>query len=147
MKLYGSISNRFDENKLYKPIKVGEFATEYFWSDSHAYEITKVVDDKHFFIRRLKAIRTDDYGMSDVQNYRYEHDYDANEREIEITKFGFREVYRYDLELYNKVLARDKFCLWDNDIVEKVKQGKKVKRSHKINLSIGVADEYYDYSF
>jgi len=85
--------------------------------------------------------------MSDCQNYRYEHDYTASEKEIELTKFGFREVYRYDLDLYNQVLQRDKFCLWDNAIVEKVKQGKKVKRSSKINLSIGVADEYYDYSF
>lgn len=146
-RIYGSLSNRFEENKIYKEIKVGEYATEYFWSDRHAYEITKVVDKKHFFIRRLKAIRIDHNGMSECQEYRYEHDPKASDQEIEITKKGFKRVYRYDLDLYNAIMKRDNFVLWSQDIVEAVKQGKKVKRSSKINLSIGVADEYYDFSF
>lgn len=146
-KFYGSVVNRLEENKIYSKIKVGEYATEYMWSDRHAYEITKVVDDKHFFIRRLKAIRVDKNGMSESQKYRYEQDPKAYEQEIEITKKGFKRVYRYDLDLYNAIMKRDNFVLWSLDIVEAVKQGKKVKRSAKINLSIGVADEYYDFSF
>ena len=146
-KWYGSLTNRVDENKLYGKVYVGQYCTEYLWSDRHAYEITKVINDKHFFIRRLTAIRTDNNGMSECQTYRYEHNYEACEQEIMLTKWGFREVYRYDLDLYNKIIERDKFCHWDRDIVEKVLAGKKVSRKKKINLSVGVADEYYDYSF
>lgn len=146
-RIYGSITNRFEENKIYKDIKVGEYATEYLWSDRHAYEITKVVDKKHFFIRRLIAERIDHNGMSEIQEYKYTHDPNGYDQEIEITKYGFKRVYRYDLELYNEILKREGYVLWAGDIVEAVKQGKKVKRSSKINLSIGVADEYYDFSF
>lgn len=146
-RFYGSLINRFEENKIYKKIKVGEYATEYLYSDRHAYEITKVVDDKHFFIRRLIAERIDNNGFSETQDYEYKHDPNAVDEEIEITKYGFKRVYRYDLDLYNAILKRDKYVLWASDIVEAVKQGKKVKRSSKINLSIGVADEYYDFSF
>lgn len=34
-----------------------------------------------------------------------------------------------------------------NAIIEKVKNGKEVKRYRKINITFGIADEYYDYSF
>lgn len=146
-RFYGSLTNRFEENKIYKKIKVGEYATEYLWSDRHAYEITKVVDDKHFFIRRLIAKRIDKNGFSEIQDYEYKHDPNAVDEEIEITRYGFKRVYRYDLETYNKIKSEQKWVGWHDDIVQKVLQGKKVKRSSKINLSIGVADEYYDFSF
>ena len=58
-KLYGSLNNRFDENKYYNGtynnIKVGDYATEYLWSDRHAYEVVEVKDQKHVKIRRLDA--------------------------------------------------------------------------------------------
>ena len=151
MKLYGSLNNRFDENKYfngtYGNLKVGTLATVYYYSDSHAYEVVEVKDQNHIKIRRLRAIRTDRNGMSDAQGYRYEQDENNPILELENTKYGWKEVNRYNLDLYDKVMKRDGFVLWGDEIVNKVKAGKQVKRSHKINISFGVADEYFDYSF
>lgn len=151
MKLYGSLSNRFDENKYfngtYGNLQIGTLATVYYYSDSHAYEVVEVQDQNHIKIRRLRVIRTDKNGMSDAQGYRYEQDENNSVLELENTKYGWKEVIRYNLDLYNKIINRDGYALWDNEIVNKVKAGKQVKRSHKINISFGVADEYFDYSF
>lgn len=151
-KFYGSLSNRLDENKYfngtYNNIKVGDYATEYLYSDSHAYEVVEVIDQKHLFIRRLKAIRIDKNGMSDSQSYKYEKDENSSTIELEQDRFGkWKTVHRYDLELYNKVVKEIGFVLWGSDVVEKVLAGKKVKRSFPINISFGIADEYFDYSF
>ena len=151
MKLYGSLSNRFDENKYfngtYGNLQVGTLATVYYYSDSHAYEVVEVQDQNHIKIRRLRAIRTDRNGMSDAQGYRYEQDENNSILELENTKYGWKEVIRYNLDLYNKIINRDGYVLWDSEIVNKVKAGKQVKRSYKINISFGVAEKYYDYSF
>jgi hypothetical protein len=150
MKLYGSIINRLEENKNYTggEIKVGDYATMYYWSDRHAYEVVEVKDQQHISIRQLRAIRTDKNGMSESQQYRYESDIEKPIEELQLTKWGWKRVWRYNKEVYDTVMERDGYVLWDKDIVEKVLQGKEVKRlSKKINISFGVADEYYDYSF
>lgn len=127
MKLYGSLSNRLDENGYYNGtynnIQVGTLCTEYLWSDRHAYEVVEVKDQKHIKIRRLKAIRTDNYGMSDLQHYDYERDETNPIKELQLFKSGWKEI-RYSAWKDNKRLG-----------------------SVKINISFGIADEYYDYSF
>ena len=54
---YGNLSNRLDENKNFtnRGIKVGDDITEYLWSDRKCYFITKVVDQKHIFVKPKKA--------------------------------------------------------------------------------------------
>lgn len=151
MKLYGSISNRFDENKYfngtYGNLKVGTLATVYYWSDSHAYEVVDVKDQNHIKIRRLEAKRIDKNGMSECQEYSFTSNEKNPVIELENTRYGWKEVSRFNIDLYNKVMERNGYVAWDNEIVDKVMSGKEVKRSKKINISFGVADEYFDYSF
>lgn len=57
-------------------VKVGDGATLCLYTDREAYTIIKRTA-KTITIQRDKAIRTDDNGMSDCQDYRYERDYDG----------------------------------------------------------------------
>lgn len=69
--------------------EVGKGATELLWTDRHAYFVLWVSDDKkECIIERANAIRTDDLGMSDSQDYRYE-------RYEEGTVKAFRIRYTY----------------------------------------------------
>ena len=131
-------------------IKEGTYATEYLWSDRHAYEVVKVVDQKHVFIRRLKAIRTDkNYMMSDSQNYRYESDENASVEELVKRGDYWYKVFTFSKEIHDAIVNKVGWCLWS--LTEKqwarIDEGKVVKRYSKLNVSFGTADEYYDYSF
>lgn len=53
-------------------IKEGMGCTVQYYSDSCAYTVIKVVNDKNVIIQRDKAIRIDNNGMSTCQEYRYE---------------------------------------------------------------------------
>lgn len=114
---YGSLNNRIDERRRSAPPEVGMGATEYLWSDRHAYEVIAVKDDRHVTVRRYKCIRTDNNGISECQDYRFESDPNGRTAELFRTKKGF----------------------W----VER--EGRSYRNSNK--WGIGVADEYYDYSF
>lgn len=127
MKLYGSLTNRLEENRNYtgKDIEVGTLATEYLYSDRHAYEVVKVINQNHIFVRRLKAIRTDKNYMSECQDYRFESNPSARPVELKKMKHGWKEIRH-----------------WTD------KDGKEHSQAwEKWNISFGVADEYYDYSF
>lgn len=169
MKLYGSLNNRFEENCYFNNtlgnIKVGTHCTIYYWSDRHAYEVIEVKSQENVVIRRLKAIRTDNFGMSDAQDYRYESNPNAKAEEIKLTKNGWREVEYYTKANFEKCLENSrKDCnteegakhwaefifkreLTDKQF-EKMMAGKDItKLGQKVNISFGVADEYFDYSF
>ena len=147
-KWYGSIDNRLEENSYFNGtkdnIKVGTLCTVYHWSDREAYEVVKVIDQKHIFIRELDAKRIDKNGMSDSQSYEYERNEGNPIKELELTKWGWKEVIRFNKELYDE---KRSYILWEKSIVDRIMQGKEVKRSKKINISFGKAEKYYDYSF
>ncbi len=121
---YGSINNRLEENHQYEEIKVGTGATEYLWSDRVPYEVTKVKDSKHIWIRRMSYERTDSNGMSECQDYKYFSDEKAPHEELVFKYNHWYRVYRYT----------------DKD-------GKPHRQSTKINISFGIMERYYDYSF
>lgn len=147
-KLYGSLQNRLEENEMYvDEIKVGTYATMYYYSDRHAYEVVEVKDQKHVKIRKLDAKRIDNNGMSDSQHYQYTSNENNPIEELELTKYGWKKVFRYNIDLYNEVKNKIGYVLWDIDIVNKVLSGKEVKRSYKVDISFGIADEHFDYSF
>lgn len=127
MRLYGSLSNRLEENKIYcDKIEVGTLVTEYLWSDRNAYEVIEVITPNHIKIRRLKAIRTDKNYQSECQDYRYESDQNGLIKELKRRKKGG----------------------WNWVITYTDDRGKRHTRAReKINISFGIADEYYDYSF
>ena len=116
-------------------------------NDREAYEVVKVIDQKHIFIRKLDAKRIDNNGMSDSQSYEYKSSEKYSPEEIELTKWGWKEVIRYNKEKYDKIISKIGYVLWEKSIVDRVNQGKEVKRSFKINISFGKAEEYYDFSF
>ena len=165
MKLYGSLQNRLEEGRKFtKEIKVGTGVTEYSYSDTHAYEVTNVVDQKHFFIRKMKAIRTDNYGMSDAQSYKYESMEGYPEIEVVERKGIWYEVVEYSKAMWMEKAEKEvKEGYWKTvDVAyryfkgmagltdkqrEKIEEGKPVKKYRKINISVGVMQEYFDYSF
>ena len=57
-KLYGSLDNRFNENKnfTHRDIQVGDDITMYWWSDRTCYYITKVINQKHIFVKKYCII-------------------------------------------------------------------------------------------
>lgn len=72
---YGSINNRIEEGHNYesdKKIKVGTDITTYFWSDRQCKYVTKVIDQKHIFVKDyyVCADRSKPAGIGH-QNWRY----------------------------------------------------------------------------
>lgn len=171
MKLYGNLNNRFDENRYFNGtlnnIKVGTLCTIYSWSDRHAYEVVEVTDQEHIAIRQLKAIRTDGNGMSDSQTYRYESNPKNPIQKLVLKNGKWREANTYTKERYEKAIensiksgdakerkAAEAFikyhfrCNITEKQFERMMDGKEItKLGEQVNISFGVADQYYDYSF
>lgn len=167
-KWYGSLTNRIEEGcQFAKEITVGMGMTEYLWSDRHAYEVVDVKDQEHVFVRQYRAIRIDNNGMSECQEYKFEHNEDAPIFELEKRKGCWYKVNRY-LKSEIMKLAQKRFDNRENDMIslekefywlmggcnftekqwEKFNNGKEIKKYIKWNnISFGVASEYYDYSF
>ena len=117
---YGSIDNRLDENKMYcDKIEVGTGMTSYGWSDCHAYEVVKVEDQKHIWVRRYGRRKADNIPQSN----NWELFSDETQNVIEL-KYRYNHWY---------VVNRDK-------ITGLVKYYRK-------NVSFGIAEECFDYSF
>lgn len=158
-KWYGSLQNRLEENRQFVPeIKVGDGVTEYSYSDRHAYEVIAVKDQKHITIRKYTAKRIDDNGMSDMQDYEYISD--ENNYTVSLVKRGDAwyaptEMTREDLEELERINARGNYTNEDISFImwaaqfdhEKVAEKGKQTKYHKMNISVGIADEYYDFSF
>lgn len=168
MKLYGSLNNRLDENKKYcKEIKVGTYATKYYYTDRRAYEVVEVINQEHIKIRRLNAIRIDNNGMSDCQDYRFESDLNNPIEELKVVRNKWNEVITYAPIEVLKERAKENFkheARTEKNIMnmvrwyckemtakqwEKYLAGQDIKVNRKLDcgISFGVADEYYDYCF
>ena len=147
---YGSINNRIMENgKDAEEITVGMGVTEFFWSDRHAYEVTRVIDQKHIYIRELKRIHEGNCHMDN--SWRLESD--PTRPEILVVKRGkywytTATVTKEDIADYEHLDPEYQLwlCHWgfDREMIEK--NGKQTKY-HKKNIVIGYADYYYDYEF
>lgn len=145
-KWYGSLNNRLDENQKEIPnIEVGMGVTEYLWSDRHAYEVTKVVNQKDVFIRRYDVKHIGEYG-----NDEWELISNENNKEMEVVyRYGnwYLKII-YTTESLNKMKENDG-CIWlSDDIVNEVNEKGIAYRYEKMNkLRFGVADYYYDFEF
>lgn len=114
---YGSLNNRISERAKNPVPVVGMGATEYCWSDRHAYEIIEVKDARHITVRAYDCRRTDNNGMSECQDYEYVSNPDGEICHLFLTQKGvWRERYG------NRKLGCNRW-------------------------GIGHAEEYYDYSF
>ena len=92
-KWVGSLINRLDEACRNPEPEVGMGATEYCYSDRHAYtiiEITKTKNGKasQILVQKDDAKRTDNYGMSDAQSYEYIQNHDNRTAILKLDKKG-----------------------------------------------------------
>lgn len=144
-KLYGSLFNRIEENKKYcNQIKVGTGVTEYLYSGRNAYEVVKVIDQKHIFIREYdhKHIGKGDMDnqwelISNINNPIKELKSRYNKWNC-VTKISpnidISEIYVIDSKIW--------------DAIHKAKETNKEQEVyHPTNVSFGVAEYYYDYEF
>lgn len=142
-------------------IKVGTGVTEILYSDRHAYEVIAVKDQNHFTIRRMKAIPT---GECMSNKWKLESDETQPTYDIERINGVFYEV---NYLTKDKVMKRAEKALKEDfvpgtsiekaiDYVtmyltekqkERVLNGKQVKLKSKMNITIGIQQEYYDYEF
>jgi hypothetical protein len=153
MEMYGNLMNRLAENKMFcEEIVVGMGMTEYSWSDREAYEVIEVKDQKHVVVRRY-----DHRLIGEAMSNQWELISNEDNPCIEMAKRGkyWYAVVRASvehLEAMERMNDNDKMSmqLWlaQNDFNADVirKKGSQV-RYHRMNVSFGVADYYYDYSF
>ena len=154
-KWYGSLNNRIEENRqLVDEIKVGDGMTEYFWSDSHAYEVVAVKDQKHVTVREYDHKRPDD-----EKDYSYSNDWvlvsNPNNPTKNLTKRGkyWYSTVTITAEEAKEILDGDDIqakvwaCNNDFNLPEIIESGKSKTRYNRVNATFGVAKYYYDYSF
>jgi len=116
----GSFFNYLMGNSMTIP-EAGKGATVLHWTDRSAYFVNSVsADGKEVVIERAKAVRVDNNGMSEAQDYNYERDPQAQPETIKFTYGKWRRVYR---ELGGKTTYSP------------------------INIIFGTMREYYDFSF
>lgn len=150
--LYGSLNNRFEENRQFcKEIEVGTGVTEYFYSDREAYEVVEVKDQKHVKIRRYDHKHVGDGSMDN----NWQLISNPENPTIELAKRG---QYWYSVvtitpeeaaDIYNGTDLDAKLWACHNnfDLQAIIASGKKKTTYHKMNVSFGVAEYYYDYEF
>lgn len=154
---YGSLQNRLEENRQFvDEIKVGMGATEYYYTDREPYEVIAVKDQKHITVRKLDAKRIDSNGMSDCQEYEYVSN--ENNYTVDLVKRGDYWYIATTItaeELEDIMAKRDNYTdvdiqaiMWASQFDhDKVREKGKQTKYHKMNISIGRAEKYYDYSF
>lgn len=154
---YGSVQNRLEENHQFcEEIRIGTGMTEYSYSDRHPYEVIEVIDQKHVVVREL------DHKLIGEA---YSNDWELVSNENNPTYlFTKRGKYWYNtITVTSAILddlkrAKDSgdvneevrivLLLGHNDIdTDKLREKGKVTRYQRMNVSFGVAEYYYDYSF
>ena len=148
MAWYGSINNRLEENRMYcKEITVGTGVTEYMYSDRHPYEVVEVIDQKHVKVREL--------GHKALPNSQFANEWELFSDEKKpiklLTKRGNQWYWTVVVtkEILDKIddIDTQLFLAHNNIDIEKLKEKGTVRRYRKANVSFGVAEYYYDYSF
>lgn len=119
MKFYGSLDNRLEENKMYtNKIEIGTGMTEYSWSDRKPYEVVEVDNQKHVWVRAMDYKKAENSVPMD-NNWELFSNENNSIQEL---------VYRYNH--WNWVIRTGPKTFY-----------------RKTNVSFGVAEYYYDYSF
>lgn len=143
---YGSLDNRLEENKQFcEEIKVGTGVTEYYYTDRRAYEVIEVKDQKHVVIREYDHKAT---GEGFTNQWKLTSN--ENNHTIELVKRGnyWYEAKTATIDHVNN--SNPEVRLWvalNGFDVDKIKKSGKQTKYTKRNVSFGVADYYYDYSF
>ena len=142
---YGNLTNRLEEGRQFcEEIKVGTGVTEYSYSDREAYEVVAVKDQKHISIRRY-----DHKAVGESMSNTWELISNENNAVIDIVKRGncWYKVKTATTEDLNSTDLNRRLWVCMNFDVDKIKAKGSQTKYNKMNISIGVADYYYDYEF
>lgn len=143
---YGNLSNRLEENRQFcETIEIGTGVTEYFYSDRHAYEVVEVKDQKRVSIREYDH-------KAKGEGFTNDWELISNEENpvIELVKRGngwYRAVTATLEDVENEDLQVRLWLCHNGFDIEKIRKNGKQTKYHKMNISFGVADYYYDYEF
>ncbi len=146
--LRGSYTNRLmEDHDFVDTIEVGTKMTEFMYTDRAVYEVVKVVDQKHVYVRRMKAI-----AVGEPMTNTWELESDEKAEVSYITKRGkywywtvsvTREEYMKNKdEMYFRL-----FMVHNLFNPQEFETKEKLTRYHRANVSFGIADYYFDYSF
>lgn len=142
---YGSLNNRLEEGRQFcDEIKVGTGVTEYSWSDREAYEVIEVKDQKHITIRKL-----DHKMIGEPMTNQWELTSNPNNYSIELVKRGdsWYKTKTATIDDLNSDSCERRLWVCMNFDCDKIREKGKQTKYDKINISIGVAQYYYDYEF
>ena len=146
-KFYGSLNNRFEENRMFvDTITVGTGMTEYYWSDRLPYEVVEVKDQKHIKVRKMEH-RHIGNGCMDNKWELF-----SNEKNPvrELTNRGGRWYWTTTVTsdaLNDTSFERQIWFAHNNIDVDQLRKRGKITRYQKANVSFGVCEYYYDYEF
>lgn len=102
-----------------------------------------------------------DKGISENQEYEYISNVDNPEIELMFRNNGWSKVVRFSKENWEKRALKDE-CFKSPQVaynyyramagltpkqLQKIEEGKEVKKYLKMSISIGVMERYYDFSF
>jgi len=165
-KLYGSLDNRLMEGRTVPEITVGMDITMFYWSDREVYYVTKVIDQKHIFVKKyLVCADKESNGWkyfktnSDMNDYlkQFGESLSSNQLEQPEVEWVYRNncwksVTRWtpeDVQLLRDELSWFKYpSNFTEKDREKLDSGKQVSKFHKLEpISFDVRDYYYDYEF
>lgn len=144
---YGSVQNRLEENRQFcEEIKVGTGMTEYSYSDRHPYEVIEVIDQKHVIVREL-----DHKPLGEAYSNEWLLVSNLDNPVLLMTKRG---KYWYNtVKVTSDILKDDMdwetslFLIHNGISEDELRKKGKVTRYHRMNVSFGKAEYYYDYSF
>lgn len=144
---YGSLNNRLEENQMFcEEIKVGTGMTEYSWSDRKPYEVVEVKDQKHISVRAMDHKKVGNVPMSNDWNVIS----NAKNPIIDLVKrgdFWYRAVTATIEDINSEDIERRLWLCHNGFDREKIMKNGQQTKYHKMNVSFGKAEYYYDYEF
>lgn len=144
-KWFGSIFNRMEENKMYcKEIKVGTGMTEYSYSDRDAYEVVKVINQKHVFVREYDHKHIGKGNMDNQWELVSNTNNPIKELKFRYNKWNWVTKISPNIDIAKVYIIDPK--IW-NAIHKAKETNKEQEVYHPTNVSFGTAEYYYDYEF
>ena len=148
MKLYGNLVNRLEEGQTVPEIKPGTDITMYYYSDRTCYFVTRVIDQKHIFVKRYEVVADRDKeggighqnwlyfkSVKDCNKYLQKYGLGTDKEVFENSEQEWVFRYNHWYEVYRK------------DVFNRKPLPKPLYHRISEGLSFGKRDYYYDWEF
>jgi hypothetical protein len=174
-KWYGNIMNRVEEGLFFgedKTIKEGTDITMYFYSDRDCYYVTRVIDQKHIFVKRYHVVadhsKNNEMGHQNWLYFKTLKEENAYLNSFKPNKFNSEPVENEEEEWMFRNNSWKRVSRWTLEKIEEAKkshfpfyielsdkekqklaEGKEIVKYNKLsgNVSFGVREHYYDWEF